>query len=198
VAVQFDWEFEASAGARAVRLHHCREFLSETRSVHQQEGRRKGGVTPDKLPDLALVHERILGHAREAGVPAAALDDFSRRLFRVSRQCASAGFEAEARRCLELGLAAAWRPTRRGRMWLYAAASDRFGWRRVGAWIEHLDHGALVRGYRTARRWPSAFIERWMHRARVARRTIAGQPVSGWPSLLASRWSQRQSRRCVP
>ncbi|MEO8677463.1 MAG: glycosyltransferase family A protein [Vicinamibacterales bacterium] len=195
VAVQYDWEYESRAGARGVRLHHCPEFLSDTRGIHHLEGRRKGGVPPAKLPDLALVHERILGHAREAGMTAPALDGYSRQLFRVSRRCASAGFEAEARRCLELGLGAACTPMRRWRMRLYAAASDRFGWPGVGAWIERLDHTALVRGYRGARRWPSAFAERWIYRARVARQVISGQPVSDWPHLLSSRWAARQSRQ---
>ena len=196
---QCDWEFESRAGALGVRLHHCREFLADTRGVHRLEGRAKGRAGRANLPGLAEVHELILARAREAGMSAATVAEFVSRLFRVARQCASVGLEPEARRCLDLGLGAASSPVTRGILRLYGAGSDTFGWERVGWWCQRLADSPFMRWYRAARRWPSAFGDLWRHRARVARATIAGQPVITWPQLLSSRWERRQSRqRFVP
>jgi hypothetical protein len=195
VSAQFDWEYESRAAARGVRLHHVQAYLGDTRGTHLLEGRKKGGVARHKLPDLAEVYARILGHARDARVPAAALDAYSRRLFEVARLCAEAGFEAEARRSLALARGAAEAPLRKARMALYVAMSDRLGWQTVGRWSRRAERSRVARAAGAARRWPAAAYARWQHRARVALDTVSGQPLATWPHLLGDRWAHRQSRQ---
>ena len=195
VSVRSDWEYECRAAARGVRLHHCRAYLSDTRSTHHLEGRRKGGVPRDRLPDLAEVYERILAHARVAGVPASAIDGHSRRLFDAARLCAEAGFEVEARRCLALARGAAGGRLRKARMAVYVAMSNRLGWQTMGRWSRRVGRSRVTRAAGAARRWPAAAYARWRHRAKAALETVSGQPVIAWPHLLGDRWAHRQSRQ---
>jgi GT2 family glycosyltransferase len=187
-----DWEYECRAAATGTRLHHCKAFLADKRDTHHLEGRRKGGVPAAKIRDYAEAHARICAHALAAGVGAAGRDRFAGRLFAVARRCAAHGFEPEARRCLDLSTTCAVDPTHRRRVARYEAVSIRLGWQRVGVWCERAT--ATMGAVRRARRWPSAVRDRWQHRLRVARATVAGEPMFSWPQLLAERWSNRRSR----
>lgn len=193
VAVQLDWEYECRAGARGVRLHHCRSFLADLRGTHRQEGRRKGGATGQRLRDYALVLERILGHAQSANVSPRDLDVLARLVFSAARQCAAAGFEVEARRCLALAHGAA-RPWRRFRIAAYGAAADRIGWQTMGEGVLRSERLAVVAAARAIRRLPRAKYDLWRHRLREARATVSGEPVGRWPDLLWHRWSHRRSK----
>lgn len=194
LSIHPEWEYECRAAVRGVRLHHARAFLADVRGVHHLEGRQKGSVLPHTLPDYVQVLAGVLGHARQAAVPPAALDLLSRRIFSVARLCAAAGLESEARRALELGRQSGLAP-RRWRMALYASASDRLGWPRAARWCVRAERSRLSRAMRAARRWPGASFARWQHRATTALDTISGRPVGEWPHLLAERWADRASRR---
>lgn len=184
-----DWELECRMAAMGVRLHHCRSFLAETRNTHKSEGRRRNWIDPQTLRDSATIHELILGHARRAGVPAAALQPFARRLFVVGRQCASIGLHAEFRRCTELAhdCAGEWR---RPLIAAYLAASNALGWRRVARFSERI----ASEMWRCSRAW-SRFSSRWRHRGSVALNEVAGQPFTNWPRHLATLWLERPSRQ---
>lgn len=188
-----DWEYECRAAARDVRLHHVPAYLCDLRGAHQIEGRKKGGASGKKLADVAMVLERILHHARTARVPRADLDALSRHLFTTARKCAAGGFEAEARRCLAMGLETG-SLSRRGRMRLYSAAANRLGEQRVSRWCERVEHSALADVLRTVRRQPRQFSSRWRHRIVEAARTTHGQPFDAWFGLLWHRWQHRRSR----
>lgn len=193
VSVQLDWEYECRAGARGVRLHHCPVFLADLRGTHRAEGRQKGGSTGPQTRDYADVLARIHGHARMATVSAIEWDHFSRVLFAAARKCAAAGFETEARRCIELGLDAAG-PLRRQRMAAYKALSEKVGWQVVGQQFERIDHHRVMSVLRAVRRQPGAQLDLWRHRGREALRTVSGQPLAQWPALLRQRWAHRRSR----
>lgn len=193
VAVQLDWEYECRAGARGVRLHHCQAFLADLRGTHRAEGRSKGGATGQRLLDYAVVLERIIGHARAAGVSPADLDVLSRLVFSAARQCAAAGYDTEARRCLALArdAAGAWR---RPRIAAFGVLANRLGWQTTGEWVMRADRHVMVEALRTLRRFPRAQVALWQYRWREAGVTVSGEPVGRWPDLLWHRWSHRRSK----
>jgi hypothetical protein len=49
----------------------------------------------------------------------------------------------------------------------------------------------FIRGVRRARGWALQLPGRWLHRAKVVRATVAGQPLSRWRRLLRQRWLER-------
>ena len=181
-----------SLGSRGVRLHHCRAFLADLRGTHRAEGRSKGGATGQQLRDYALVIERVFRHAQTAGVSPAAADILARLLFAASRKCAAAGYEVEARRCLELAECAA-RPWRRRRIAGYGALSALAGWSPVGRLFEIGDRSRTMTAMRAVRRQPRAIFDLWRHRAREATLTVSGHPLGRWPGLLWHRWQHRRS-----
>ncbi len=167
VRVQPDWEWECRLAARGVRLHHCRQFLGETRGTHALESRRKGGVPEGRSRDYVTVLERVVGHARAAAVPEAALDVLAPKLFTAARLCAREGFDDEARRALELARRLA-SPSRRRRLSAYSGVASVVGVSRAAGAFDRLASDARIRtlmrgvslprralgyGYRQARDW---------------------------------------------
>lgn len=194
LTVYEDWEYECRAAAIGVKLHHCKEFLADKRDVHAREGRRKGGTPVYKLRDYALVHELIFDYAKRAGVGQREVGRFARKLFLVSRKCAAAGFEAEAKRCLDLAMEAA-HPMRSMQLTIYKATSQVLGWQTLGRFSEWVDECTPVRWVRTLVRMPSLFWASWRHRSDVAWKTVSGQRITRWPQLLMARWVSRESRQ---
>jgi hypothetical protein len=192
-SIHQDWEYECQAAARGVRLHHVHAYLADLRGVHQLEGRKKGGASGTKLPETAMVLERILQHARTAKVPHADLDALSRHLFTTARKCAAGGYVVEARRCLAMGVETG-SVARRSRMWMYSAAANRIGDQTVGRWCERIEHSSIADVLRTVRRQPREFSARWRHRIVEAVKTTNGQPLDAWLGLLWHRWQHRRSR----
>jgi glycosyltransferase involved in cell wall biosynthesis len=184
-----DWEFECRLAAQGVRAHHCQSFLAETRILHTREGRKRGRPRPDSVRDSAAMHELILGHARRAGVPAADVDRFARRLFAVGRQCARVGLQREAARSLALALEIARDPWRRRWIRAYQAAAAGLGWHTVGRVSEGVE-----RVIRPIGRGAVAFITRWCRRAMLAARALEGTPIGSWPGRLHMLWNDRPSR----
>jgi len=188
-----DWEYECRAAAIGVKLHHCKEFLADKRDVHEREGRRKGGTPVSKLRDYALVHELIFDYARRAGVGKREVGTFAKKLFLVARKCAAAGFETEAKRCLELATEASAGRVRTVQLFSYKLVSQTFGWQmpaRMWEWVSNCRFTYLARA---VSRMPFNFWAVWKHRADIAWRTVSGQPVSSWPQLLKARWIARES-----
>jgi glycosyltransferase involved in cell wall biosynthesis len=97
-SIHREWEYEARAAAKGVRLHHAKAFLADVRGVHHLEGRKKGDVPARKLPDYVAVLEGVYAHACAAVQPRA-FDAFRRRVLSVAQLCEDAGLPAEARRC---------------------------------------------------------------------------------------------------
>ena len=190
-----DWEYECRAAAIGVELYHCKEFLADKRDVHAREGRRKGGTPVSKLPDYARVHQLIFDHAKRAGVGKREVGRFARKLFLVARKCAAAGFEAEAKRCLDLAMEAAHHPMRSTQLEIYKATSQVLGWQTLGRFWEWVDACTLVRWARTVVRMPSSFWAVWRHRSGMAWKAVSGQRISKWPQLLMALWVTRRSRQ---
>jgi hypothetical protein len=193
VSIHQDWEYECRAAARDVRLHHVRAYLADLRGAHHLEGRKKGGASGRKLTEVAGVLEAVLAHARTADVPHRDLDTLSRQFFINARKCAAAGYQAESRRCLSIGIQTA-NARRRARIILFEAAAHRIGWQRAGRWSERLEHGPAAEALRTVRRHTRMFGARWRHRLKEGLAATSGQPLDTWPGLLWRRWQQRQSR----
>jgi glycosyltransferase involved in cell wall biosynthesis len=99
VAIHPEWEYEARAAAQRVTLHHVPLFLTDVRGVHHLEGRTKGDVPPQLLPDYVAVLEAVDAHARMIPQPAAAFAPLARRALTIARRCDDAGARDEARRC---------------------------------------------------------------------------------------------------
>jgi GT2 family glycosyltransferase len=184
-----DWEFECRLAARGVRAHHCRSFLAETRILHHAEGRKRGRPRVVWVRDSAAMHEAILGHARQAGVEASALNVFAHRLFAVGRQAASVGLEREAARSLELALSISLDPWQRRRIQAYQFVGQRAGWHRTGRLSEGFERIIPPIG-----RAFVAFVARWHRRASLAAQAVSGTPVGSWPRRLTTLWNERPSR----
>lgn len=193
VSIYQDWEYECRAAARGVRLHHCKEYLADLRGAHHLEGRKKGGASGRKLQEWARVLERVLAHAREAGLMRGELDALSRTMFSAARKCAAAGYEADARRCLDLAHQTG-SSFRRARIAVFRGIAGLVGYPRAGEGAERIFNSRAADALRWARRQPYANYARWLHRAREAAATTSGQPLERWPGLLWHRWQHRRSK----
>jgi hypothetical protein len=195
VSVQIEWELECRAAALGVRLHHCRQFVSDTRSAHHLEGRRKGAIDRTQLDDYARVLALIASHARRVSIAAPARDRFARRVFAAARRSAAAGLESSAGQCLALAGESATRPLTRLKIASYSVMAALAGWQRAGQVTVGLERSAAADLLRAIRRQVRGLRDLWMYRAGVARETIAGQSIARWPSLLKQKWAGRASAR---
>jgi glycosyltransferase involved in cell wall biosynthesis len=195
VSVHTEWELECRAAALGVRLHHCREFVCDTRGAHHIEGRRKAAIATGQLDDYARVLSLIWSQAQQVDLPSASLDRFARRLFAAARRCAAAGMEPSSRRCLDHARDAARTGVTRRKIAVYSALAARIGWQRLGAVTVAIERSRAVAVARTVRRWSRGVLALWSYRAHVARQTIAGQSIARWPMLLKQRWAERHSAR---
>lgn len=187
-----DWEFECRVGRRSVRLHYCDEYVADVRGVHALEGRKKNDMSGARLPDLAVVFERVLDHACAAGVGAEDLRKFSLRVFAAAERCGTAGFDIEARRLLRLSGRHA-TPARQTVLAVFALAIAVAGGPRAVRWRRQVDRSRMWAACRAAFAVPSAWFHRWRHRAREAAVIVAGESPLRWPSLLWHRWVHRRS-----
>jgi glycosyltransferase involved in cell wall biosynthesis len=195
VSVQIEWELECRAAAIGVRLHHCRQFVSDTRGAHHLEGRRKGAIDRTQLDDYARVLALIASHARRVAIPAPALDRFARRVFAAARRSAAAGLESSSGQCLALARELATRPLTRLKIASYSMLASLAGWRRAGQVTVRTERSAVADLLRAFRRQVRGCRDLWIYRAGVARHTIAGQSIARWPSLLKQKWAGRASAR---
>ena len=197
LAIYEDWEYEARAAARHVKLHYCDEFLADKRDVHELEGLRKGAIYPHQWRDYAAVHHHVFEHAVRAGAGHDALDRFAWRVMHAARRCASEGYHAEAASLIALARAAASGAGRRLGITALELSMRHAGWQPVARSIDWFDRAAPLNAARRVRA-VGGFAARWRHRAQQARLAISGQRLSAWPDLLASRWAARQSRPRIP
>ncbi len=119
-----DWEYDGRVGALGTRLVHCPEFVSDhcrhEGEPHLTDPADWGSL--DRLRDRTRFFGLMLAHAQAAGTTPEApeMQHFSRWLFAAARECAAAGLEEQARRCLEWARLAAG-PARAGgrdfRLW---------------------------------------------------------------------------------
>lgn len=188
--VNSDWEFECRAGVLGVRLHHCRVYLADVRNTHGLEGRRRPSGPRATVGVNATTHELMLEHARRAAAPPAVLDVFARRLFVLARQCADAGFEDAAKRCLALAIGSTASPASRRWLSRYGAVSDRVGWQRLARPWE-----SAARRWSRLRWWRSLHVTRWRHRGSVIFESLWRQPATAWPGALIGLWSKHRARR---
>ena len=137
-----DWEYEARAAARRVRLVHCGETVSQHR--HHQQARLTGNdLKAEHVDDTTHLLRALWSAALQANIDPAApeLRHFSRWAFLVSRQAAAMGMGAAAADALGVARQAAKRSG--GRvidMHLFRAAAFFIGWRNA----ERLTNGAVT------------------------------------------------------
>jgi glycosyltransferase involved in cell wall biosynthesis len=196
-AVQPEWELECRLAAKGVRLHHCREFVCDTRNAHHVEGRRKGAIGSAQLDQYVQVLSLIWSHARGITLPPSVSDHFARRVFATARRSAAAGLGAAAQRCLELADESATRRRTRVGIAGYSAMSAALGSKRAGVWTVGVERSRIADAVRAVRRGSRGVSALWLHRARVARQTIAGHSIAQWPVLLKQKWADRESARPV-
>jgi glycosyltransferase involved in cell wall biosynthesis len=99
--IEEDWEYDARIASQNVPLAYVEDWVCEVRA--HAAGHLSGeGRDPEKLRDRATAHERILGHARRAGIgdDAQEMRHFARELFLLARQCGAAGLAGESRRLI--------------------------------------------------------------------------------------------------
>lgn len=137
-----DWEYDCRIGSFGARLAR----VAEPVCVHREhpEARLSRGRALDlaRLRDRALAHERVLDHARRAGVAAEApeMARYARELFLLARQCGAAGLAAESARLFDLARESS--TPRRARALdfrLYRAMAAALGWRLAGRLAVRLD-----------------------------------------------------------
>jgi glycosyltransferase involved in cell wall biosynthesis len=129
-----DWEYDCRVASQNIRLHHCPEYVSDTRT-HSADMLSRGGRSAAKLRDRAEAHRRILGHAQRAGIThdIQEMKHFARELFLLARQCGAAGLLDEARMLFDLARSASTPERRRGLDFIaYRAAASVLGWSVAG------------------------------------------------------------------
>lgn len=93
-----DWEYDCRVAALGTRLIHCTEFLVEVRDHNGLRLCRGLPLDPERMRTRARSHQLIFGHAVRAGLKETDLQmqQFSRSLFLLSRQCGAAGLPQES------------------------------------------------------------------------------------------------------
>jgi len=137
-----DWEFDCRLGAKGVKLHYVPETLSEERGT--APFRLSGGDALDQstLSSRARAHEMVYLHAVAAGVGSSSpeMQQFSRSLFLLSRQCGAAGLVDASRDLFALSRRAADSRDRNNLDHLvYGFGTKLVGWHLMGAASHYLD-----------------------------------------------------------
>lgn len=129
-----DWEYDGRCGATGTFLAWVQEPCSIRRiNLGEDHLSYQGSVDPRKLADRARARQSLFRSALAAGV---ALDvpemkHFSRSAFLLSRQCAEAGLEDEARDLHHLSCRACEAGRAPADLRLYGWIGPRLGWRRT-------------------------------------------------------------------
>jgi hypothetical protein len=130
-----DWEYDCRIAALGTKLVHCSEFLVEVRDHGGERLCRGDAYDPVRMNMRAKSHEMILQLAQQAGIDQANLhmQQFSRELFLLSRQCGAAGLPEQSARLFELSrIACGVARANRADFLLYSALVKMFGWVRLG------------------------------------------------------------------
>jgi glycosyltransferase involved in cell wall biosynthesis len=104
--VMEDWEFDCRAGLACVRPIHCPEVLAYMRDhAAERAGLGFDEFNTARVVDYFAAHRTIaLGVLQSDLVGAAARGQFARKLFFISRFCASRGLSSEAQQASDLAL----------------------------------------------------------------------------------------------
>lgn len=135
-----DWVYDAQAAAVDVKLHYCGDaWIAVTRNHDDARLCAAWQTDPAAMRDRALAYERVLAHAREAGLDAQSkeMQRFARSLFWMSRNVAAQGLSREAARLLELAMSLA--DGGRIDMRLFGLAARVAGWKtsaQLSGWVE--------------------------------------------------------------
>lgn len=137
-----DWEFDAKAGAAAIKLHYCDAFVSEYR-VHGGPSLAHAWLgSQSAMRDRLNVYAEILKYAHQAGVKndAPEMQRYARTLFWAARSGGQRGLTAEARylSALAQGISKG-SPVRAFEIALYRGLADTFGWTAMGRLSHALD-----------------------------------------------------------
>jgi len=130
-----DWEYDCRIAALGTKLVHCREYLVEVRDHGGPRLCRGAALDPVRLKMRAQSHQLIFGHAVRAGMNEASpnMQQFSRSLFLLARQCGAAGLAAESKTLFLLAMKACGE-VRAARLdfGMYRALTRLTGWRLAG------------------------------------------------------------------
>jgi hypothetical protein len=104
-----DWEYDCRIAALGGKLVWCPVPVSEHRDHGGSRLSRGTSRDPARLRDRARAQELIYQHALKYGLSPAnpEMQEFSRSLFLLSRQCGAAGLAAESRKLFTLARSAA-------------------------------------------------------------------------------------------
>jgi len=137
-----DWEYDCRIGSLGAKLVRVAEPVCVHREHPEARLSRGRALDPARLRDRALAHERVLDHARRAGVTTEApeMARYARELFLLARQCGAAGIPAESARLFALAREASTAQRARGLDFrLYRALTAALGWRLAGRLAARLD-----------------------------------------------------------
>jgi glycosyltransferase involved in cell wall biosynthesis len=130
-----DWEYDCRIAALGTRLVHVPDYLVEIRDHGGDRLCRGDAYDPIRLKMRARSHELILQHAERASINASSphMQQFSRRIFLLSRQCGAAGLADESRRLVNLAMHAYGLPASGYTdLHVYSMLASVFGWRNLG------------------------------------------------------------------
>jgi hypothetical protein len=139
-----DWELDARIAAQGPMLSFVDEILAEVRYRTSDRLGSTGLSMHRRLRDRAFAHEKILEHARTAGLglELPEMQRFARELFLLGRQCGAAGLDEQSARLFRLAREASTRERAAGMDFkLYRVAASIVGWRGaavLGTWLDRL------------------------------------------------------------
>jgi glycosyltransferase involved in cell wall biosynthesis len=137
-----DWEYDCRLGAQGVKLHYVPQTLSEERGTAQNRLSGGSALDPSKLSSRAKAHEMVYLHAIAGGVVSSSpeMQQFSRSLFLLSRQCGAAGLVIASKRLFDLSREAADSGRRESvDYFVYGFGAKLFGWRLMGTASHYFD-----------------------------------------------------------
>jgi hypothetical protein len=144
LSLEEDWEYDCRIASLGGKLVWSPVPVSEHRDHGGDRLSRGTALDPRRQKQRAMAHGLIFQHARAYGLTPAnpEMQEFSRSLFLLSRQCGAAGLPEESHRLFDLARRAAGDNRGRGRdFWLYALAASILGWTGAGkasVWLDSI------------------------------------------------------------
>ncbi len=133
-----DWEYDAQAGARRVKLSYVDEYVAISRDHGDDRLCHRWVTDLSAMRDRTLAYVAVHRHALDSGIPLDCQEyaQFARSLFWMARNSGWRGLTTEADELLRLA-----RTIPQPRVWdirLFAVVVALVGWKRAGRWAEAL------------------------------------------------------------
>lgn len=147
LSLEEDWEYDCRVAALGGKLAWVSQPVSEHRDHAGHRLSRGQALDPARMRQRAVSHALIFSHALRAAVPldSPEMQQFSRELFLVARQCGAAGLPVESRQLFEAARRASGRKRARSIDYLvYRSVAAIVGWTAAGKashWLDNIRGG---------------------------------------------------------